>query len=55
MTQFDEFVSRHGEPAVFAILENWERHMGVKSNVTESLSQRWQALMQDAREERQAA
>lgn len=55
MTQFEQFVSRHGEPAVLAILENWERHMGVRASVTEPLSKRWAALMQDSAEDRKAA
>lgn len=55
MTNFDEFVSRHGEPAVLAIIENWERHSGVQTSAGECLSRRWQVLMQGTGVDRKAA
>ena len=46
MTQFEAFISRHGEPAAQALLENWERFMGIRHSMMDSLEQRWLTFMQ---------
>lgn len=47
MISLESFIARHGEPAAQAILENWERHIGVRHNVTTPLEQRWREFMND--------
>lgn len=46
MLDFDKYVARHGEFAIQAIIENLERYESLRSNVTASLEDRWNALMQ---------
>lgn len=38
-------VSKHGETGVFAILENWERSIGLRYNEPVSLEHRWNVFM----------
>ncbi len=45
MLEFDKFVARHGEVVAQAILENLERHEGVRSASVVPLQQRWHNLM----------
>jgi len=47
MLEFDKFVARHGEVVAQAILENLERHEGIRSNTGAPLQQRWHRLMRD--------
>ncbi len=47
MSQLEAFVSRHGEPATYGMLENWARYMGKKFDVTTSLEEIWMAFMAD--------
>ncbi len=44
MFDFDAFVTRHGEVAAQAMLENVERFKGIKRDVTVSLEERWHLL-----------
>ncbi len=57
MLQFDQFVSRHGEVAAQAILENLEKFEGIRGNALLSLEDRWHTVMQahDNSEQRLAA
>ena len=52
MPDYTEFMMRHGEYGVQAIVERIERLEGVPSNTDVPLEDRWHALMQA---ERQAA
>ena len=45
MSQLETFISRHGEPATYGMLENWARYMGKKFDVTMSLEEIWNAFM----------
>ncbi len=45
MLNFDKFVSRHGEVAAQAIIENYERFMGLRHRERLSLENRWKSLL----------
>lgn len=45
MLDFNQFVSRHGEFGVQAILERLERYEGVRHNEPLDLQTRWNAIM----------
>ncbi len=47
MPDFDEFIMRHGEFGVQAIVERLERVEGVCGEKLLPLEQRWNALMSD--------
>ncbi len=47
MPNFETYVVRHGEFTIQAIIERLEHYEGIRSNVTASLEERWNALMQD--------
>ncbi|MDD3288774.1 MAG: hypothetical protein PHX43_07225 [Alphaproteobacteria bacterium] len=47
MTDFEAFLSRHGEVSVLAMLENWERFRGIKHSHLASLEQRWNTFMRE--------
>ena len=51
---FPGFLMRQGEPAVLAIIENWEFHVGVRGEITVSLEDRWDRMMQLSRESQAA-
>ena len=38
-------IRRLGEPSTIAIIENWERHVGLKHDVTMPFEQRWAFMM----------
>lgn len=42
MEQFESIIMRHGEAGVQSILENWERHSGVRYSEPMPLDRRWQ-------------
>lgn len=41
MEKFEAVVAKHGEHGVQAILENWERYMGMRCSAPMSLEDRW--------------
>jgi hypothetical protein len=43
--QMRDFWNRHGELAVAAIVENWERFQGRKVDVTASIEERFRIMM----------
>lgn len=45
MDSFETFVSKHGETGAQALLENWERFMGIMHPVTLSLERRWEIFI----------
>jgi hypothetical protein len=45
MINFDSFVGRHGECAVEAIIEGFERREGIRFRSGISLEERWDAVM----------
>ena len=47
MLDFNQYVSRHGEHGVQAIIERLERYEGIKSDISVSLEERWNFLMND--------
>jgi len=47
MPHFETFIARHGEIVAQAILENWERTVGIRHNDPVSLEDRWQAFIQE--------
>ena len=47
MLVFDKYVARYGEFAIQALIEGLERYEGIRSKVSASLEERWNALMQD--------
>ena len=55
MPQYHEFLARHGESAVQAILDNLEYVEGMRSEKIMSLEERWERLMQIGAERRHAA
>ncbi|MEJ0061667.1 MAG: hypothetical protein WDO70_00310 [Alphaproteobacteria bacterium] len=42
---FNAYVMRQGEPAITAIIENWERLVGLRAEAETPLEQRWAAMM----------
>lgn len=46
MLDFHKYVTRHGEHGVQAIIERLERYEGIKFNISTSLEDRWNHLMQ---------
>ena len=44
MPDFEKFMSRHGEPAMQALIETIERHSGVRGRDLLPLDVRWKAL-----------
>ena len=46
MLNFDQYVMRHGEFGVQAIVERLERYEGIRACINTSLEERWNALMQ---------
>jgi hypothetical protein len=55
MKEFEAFTARHGEIVAQAILENWERYMGIRHFGPVSLEDRWLAFMQNTPEKELAA
>ncbi len=49
MPNYTEFMMRHGEFGIQAIIERIERQEGVVSNSDRPLEERWEALMQNQR------
>lgn len=47
MEKFETFVARHGETGAQAILENWERHMGIRYVGSVSLEHRWEIFLRE--------
>jgi hypothetical protein len=47
MPHFETFIARHGEIVAQAILENWERTVGISHSDPVPLEDRWQAFTQD--------
>lgn len=45
MSDFDQYLARHGEIGLQAIIERLERYEGVRSSAHASLQDRWTALM----------
>jgi hypothetical protein len=48
MPDFESFVARHGEPVTQALIENIERHSGVRLRLGLPLEQRWHDAMSGA-------
>jgi hypothetical protein len=48
MLNFEQYLARYNEFGVQAIIENLERYEGIRANITISLEERWNALMQDS-------
>jgi len=46
MLRYEDYISRHGEFGVQAIVEHLERYEGVGSSIYASLEERWNSLMQ---------
>jgi hypothetical protein len=46
MPDFHNFMMRHGEHGIQAIIEQIERYEGVRSRNNQTLEDRWDALMQ---------
>ena len=42
---FNQYLSRHGEDGIQAIIERLERYEGVKADIAASLEERWNLLM----------
>lgn len=55
ITDFETFISRHGEVVAQAVLENIERYEGVRSCVLASLEERWEKVMRRMPAEQMAA
>ncbi len=55
MERFETFLARHGEHGAQALLENWERHQGIKHPHTMPLERRWEIFMRETSERAQAA
>ena len=47
MTDFHNFMMRHGEASIQYIVEEMERNQGVFSATPKSLEDRWNAIMQE--------
>jgi hypothetical protein len=45
MNDFEQYLARHGEFGVQAIIERWERYEGIRCDVGVSLKDRWLVLM----------
>lgn len=45
MDRFETFMSKHGEHGIQAILEDWERHVGVSQEHLMTLEQRWDRFL----------
>ena len=45
MLDFDHYLCRHGEIWILHIVEEIERHQGLRHNSEASLEERWNALM----------
>lgn len=46
MLHYEDYIARHGEFGVQAIVERLERYEGVGHNIYSSLEERWNSLMQ---------
>ena len=57
MLDFEQYVARHGEFGVQAIIERLERYEGINASIALSLEERWNVLMNDhlAQQKRLAA
>jgi len=55
MDRFETVMSRHGEQGVQAILENWERFVGIKHSCVMPLERRWEMFIQETSEPIRAA
>jgi hypothetical protein len=55
MLDFEKYVARHGECAVQAIIEQAERHQGLRNRIGTPLEERWIAVMQPNSEQHQLA
>lgn len=45
MDQFQAIISRQGEHGAQAILENWEKHVGIHHSSAMTLEQRWDRFL----------
>jgi hypothetical protein len=55
MLDFEKYVARHGEFGVQAIIEQAERHQGLRNRIGTPLEERWAAVMQPLPEQHQLA
>lgn len=55
MPKFHDFMMRHGESGVQALVESVERYEGVKAMTGVSLEERWNAVMQEPVSEQRVA
>ena len=46
---FIELMRRLGEPAAIAIVDNWERYVGMQVNIVRPCEQRWILMMRGQR------
>ncbi len=51
MLGFDDYLMRHGEAGVLAVVEQIERNEGVGSRLEVPLEERWAAVMGDGRQQ----
>jgi len=47
MDQFETLMSKLGETGIQAILENWERHQGIKHPAPLPLECRWERFLEE--------
>jgi len=45
MESFDKYMKKHGETGVQALLDNWERSVGLRYNEPVSLEERWSVFI----------
>jgi len=45
MEKFETYMMKHGEHGVQSLLEVWERHNGVKHDISVSLEKRWDLFL----------
>lgn len=55
--QFETVIAKHGESLIYDILENWERHMGIKyaNRHLMTLERRWEIFWRTTEPEQQRA
>lgn len=47
MKELETFISKHGEHGAQALLENWERHRGIRRSDPMPLERRWEIFMME--------
>jgi hypothetical protein len=55
MPDFEQYVARHGEFGVQAIIERLERYEGIRSRIGVPLEERWAFLMQPVQQQQRLA